>query len=155
MPAVQEHGLYVERLLGAAHLGRPLPPADHIAPFDIAACETDDGLPVPVKAAKATRSGARIGLGDARRTWSHIATTPFLMLCATYAQVRHRKVFSAVHAFTITPDAAAALLGDVKPDEVADFHAAIRAYGPGEHGDAREDAKRRQTEMKGRLGSSG
>lgn len=131
MPAVQQHGLYVETLLGAAHLGRPLPPA------------------------KATRSGARIGLGDARRTWSHIATTPFLMLCATYAQVRHRKVFSAVHAFTITTDAAAALLGDVKPDEVADFHAAIRAYGPGEHGDAREDAKRRQTEMKGRLGSSG
>ena len=34
---------------------------------------------------------------------------------------------------------------------MAEFHAAIRAYGPGEHGDAREDAKRRQTEMKGRL----
>lgn len=147
MAAVQEHGLVIERILGEAHLGGGMPEVPRTSVFDIPAESSRDGVPVSLKAAKATRSGATIGLGDARRIWASVSGTRFRILCATYHQDGAEKVFTRVHEALITPAAAPSLLGLLTMEDVSALHVELLGFGAGQHAAARRHAKSRQAAL--------
>lgn len=152
MPAVQQHGLDMERILGGAYLGRPLPAGGYTDVFDIPADLTHDGRPVSIKTAKHNASGGTLGLGDARRIWATLRAREIVLICATYAQAGDVKIFSRVCEVVLTPEIAPHLLGALSLNEVATFHEGLLRFGPGEHLRARAWARAEKRTLCDRAG---
>lgn len=154
MPAVQQHGLDMERILGSAYLGRALPAAGYTDPFDIPAHLAADGRPVSIKTAKRNGAGGTLCLGDARRIWATLREREITLICGIYTQLGGIKSFTHVHEITLTPDLAPHLLGRLTDADIANFHAGLLDHPVGSHAAARRwarDTKRALADRTGRI----
>lgn len=119
--------------------------------FDIAAGDDFNcGRPTSVKSAK----GKSVALSDARRFWRSFDEAPYRVLICKYEQIGNVKTCGEIYEFILQKEHRAVFFGDVKYEEIAEFHENIglARFPEGRHADARQAARRLKNSLKHRLG---
>ena len=143
----QQHGKLIEKALGHALTGHPIPDSGTDA-WDIpAVLDWRQQLNTSVKSMKADAVLERsiIGMADARRAFS--INEPFRMLVAPYVQVGGIKQVHLVFEFFIQPHEMEQLYGQMTYEDVEGFHEGLLDFGSGHHVAARSWAKSQKSDM--------
>ena len=144
----QQHGKLIEKALGQALVGQPVPESGNSA-WDIPALlDWREGLNTSVKSMKTAKKGleqSTIGMADARRAFS--INEPFRMLVAPFLQVGGVKQVPVVFEFFIQPHEMERLYGEMTYEDVEDFHEGLLDFAAGQHVAARSWAKSQKADM--------